>query len=265
MTSLVIDPFDTRADSGVEQYASSVAVRWTRPVLVDEVPTPVKEAVTCPVCFDPATDAIMHCVHGHTLCSGCSLRCSFRTRRRPPRASWADDPNASDDDEEVGECPLCRGMPLSEAHPDGVRVPNVAIRCLAREWARKECTKCGERGASWDVPPSACSEVCKELEVEFYLLRTNVLKKRIERLKLEHERSMVARNNELTQALDNLKVAMTQRKGARTWCKQAMSQAFHKAGEDKTSFADKLKAKTEAVTSIVLERLIKSYLYSKRL
>ena len=260
------DAFDTRGDGTLRDYARAVVVTWTRPVLEDRAPASVKDAVTCPVCMDPCTDAILHCVHGHTLCTDCSVRCERRPRKRSPHASWADDPYGSDDNEEeeaFGVCPLCRGLPLVESHGDGVRVPNVAVRSLAREWSRLECLDCGERGPSWDVPPKPCVGVCKSLEFEYLALRAGVARKRAERLKTELDRAVAGRSAELTRALESLEVGMTQRRGARAWVRESMMAAFHAAGEETGSFAERLAAKTAAAAAVDLEKAVKLHMASK--
>lgn len=261
------DPYDARADGTVADYARSVASKWTRAVLTDEVPQAARDIVTCPVCMEPSIDAVVHCMNGHSLCASCSRRCSA-VRRRTYDGRWGDAEYDTDDtqlEDEVGVCPMCRCLPLSDMHLDGVRVPNLAVRSMAREYARRECTTCDERGSSWDVCPQPCEAVCRALDEEFDILRAQVLAARVERIAKERLRVMAARAPDLTESLERLGVAMTQRNGARQWCRRSLNEVFYTAGETEKKFGDKLRLKAEAVLAVNLDRIMKAYLYNKRL
>ena len=88
---------------------------------------------------------------------------------------------------------------------------------MAREYAKHECTTCSAQGASWDGARRRAKSdaVCRALEEEFDMLRAQVLAARAERIAKEHARVMGARAGDLTESLNRLGVAMTQRKGAR--------------------------------------------------
>jgi hypothetical protein len=181
-------------------------------------------------------------------------------RRTAPHASWASLASSDDEQDEAdvnAECPVCRGDAMIM---DGERAPNMPLRMLAREWARRECMHCGEKGVSWDIGPQPCMEVFFQLEAEFSSLTLNIAQARERHMRLEQARVMTVMTGHINETLEFMHIPMTQRNRARQFCKGYVQRIFQEAGEQRSAFAERMQAKLEAATGVRIERLVRCFM-----